>query len=63
MPEKNRAQILRDLHFGHFVIVKMKALARSFAWWPGIDANIKNMVKSCSICATSKNKPQKENSH
>ncbi|XP_014216559.1 uncharacterized protein LOC106645250 [Copidosoma floridanum] len=34
IPEKLRAQILRELHTGHFGIVKMKNLARGHCWWP-----------------------------
>ena len=43
--------------------MKLWALARSFIWWPGIDARIENMVKKCTICATLKNNPPKENSN
>ncbi|XP_054278977.1 uncharacterized protein K02A2.6-like [Macrosteles quadrilineatus] len=28
----------------------MKSLARSFVFWPGMDSEIENMVKSCSVC-------------
>ena len=31
-------------------MVKMKSLARSYIWWPGLDANIEEMVKSCTGC-------------
>lgn len=26
----------------------MKALARSYIWWPGADQNIENLAKSCN---------------
>ena len=28
----------------------MKALARSYVWWPGLDDDIANMVKGCAEC-------------
>ena len=31
----------------------MKSLARQFVWWPKLDSDIDNMVKSCSTCAVS----------
>lgn len=31
-------------------MVRMKALARSYIWWPGYDSDIEGMVKSCNRC-------------
>ena len=31
----------------------MKSLARSYIWWPGMDAEIDNLVKSCPVCQQS----------
>ena len=28
----------------------MKSLARSYVWWPKMDCDIEEMVKSCSVC-------------
>ena len=50
VPPQGRQIILRDLHNAHPGIVKMTALARSYVWWPGMDAEIEQMVKMCSIC-------------
>ena len=41
-----RQRLLRELHATHPGIVKMKALARSFMWWPAIEQEVKN----CQIC-------------
>ncbi|XP_014211950.1 uncharacterized protein K02A2.6-like [Copidosoma floridanum] len=50
IPMSLQVIILKELHEAHMGIVKMKALARSHVWWPGIDKAIKNTVKSCDLC-------------
>ena len=35
----------------------MKALARSIVWWPGLDAEIEDKVKSCSDCQSNQKSP------
>ena len=42
--------MIRELHEGHPGICRMKSLARSVAWWPGIDADLERMVKDCHEC-------------
>ncbi|BHF85703.1 hypothetical protein SprV_1002887500 [Sparganum proliferum] len=50
VPPQGRRAILRDLHNAHPGTVRMKALARSYVWWPKIDADIENVVKACHVC-------------
>ena len=50
VPPAGREEVLQLLHDGHPGITKMKALARSVVWWPGIDQQIENKVHSCSSC-------------
>lgn len=50
IPSCLRGQLLDDFHASHLGIDKIKALARSYVWWPGIDADIENLVGSCKIC-------------
>ena len=38
---------LKDFHTGHPGMSRMKALMRSYVYWPGMDRDIANMVKSC----------------
>ncbi|XP_060097587.1 uncharacterized protein K02A2.6-like, partial [Heteronotia binoei] len=41
----------------HPGIVRMKALARSYVWWPGMDGEIENWVRRCSTCQESRPDP------
>ena len=38
--------------YGHLGISRMKALARMFVWWPGLDKDIEKMVQSLSRVST-----------
>ncbi|XP_015523816.2 uncharacterized protein K02A2.6-like [Neodiprion lecontei] len=51
--------MLSKLHESHPGIVKMKSMARSCVWWPGIDKEIESTVKSCEICAEESRAPEK----
>ena len=35
----------------------MKAVARSYIWWPGLDKAIENLVKSCVSCQAVRHTP------
>ena len=37
----------QKLHQGHMGVVKMKAIARSYIWCPGIDKEIELTAKAC----------------
>ena len=50
VPPPGRDIILKQLHDTHPGISRMKSLARSYVWWPGIDASIVATVRGCSIC-------------
>ncbi|XP_054272632.1 uncharacterized protein K02A2.6-like [Macrosteles quadrilineatus] len=55
IPDKLRDNVLRLLHDQHPGIVRMKMLARSYVWWPGLEPAIESMVRSCHICQSSRN--------
>lgn len=50
VPAKLRSRVLEVLHEGHIGVVKMKALARSYIWWAGIDQDIEDLAKGCRGC-------------
>ena len=50
VPFKLQKPVLCELHEGHAGIVRMKSLARSYIWWPNIDADIERLAKECYSC-------------
>lgn len=63
IPESLRQSILKDLHAVHVGIIKMKGIARSYVYWPGIDADIERIAKSCHNCAKHAHTPPKFREH
>lgn len=59
IPTPGRERILEELHECHPGIVRMKSLARSYVWWPGLDAEIENKVRSCGTCQEHSKLPAK----
>ena len=57
IPEKLRGDVLKELHQNHPGVTRMKALARSYIWWPKLDKHLEDMVKSCTSCQSVKEAP------
>ena len=57
VPPQGRQPLLEELHNTHLGSSKMKALARCYIWWPGMDTEIDNLVKSCAVCQQSRPAP------
>ena len=57
VPPRGRKQALQMLHESHPGIARMKALARSYMWWPGMDKEIEHYVKECSDCQSTQKEP------
>ena len=56
-PEKLRKPVLEMLHEGHLVIVRMKALARGYLWWPGLHCDLEKLDKACLQSQKKQNLP------
>ncbi|MGL4492179.1 MAG: integrase zinc binding domain-containing protein [Tannerellaceae bacterium] len=52
-----RSQVLQQFHIGHPGISRMKAIERSYVYWPLFDAQIEDMIHSCSACVTTLKHP------
>ena len=59
IPPKFRSRLLDDLHEQHLGICRMKGLARSYLWWPGLDKDIECLVNACTTCLSVRNAPPK----
>ena len=49
--------LLEELHETHTGVSKLKALARSYVWWPGMHAEIEEVVRNCSSCQVTSPSP------
>ncbi|XP_043225249.1 uncharacterized protein K02A2.6-like isoform X2 [Amphibalanus amphitrite] len=59
IPERAQGEVLAELHAAHPGMRRMKALARGYVWWPGIDAAIEEVVRSCQPCQESRPAPDR----
>ena len=57
IPAIGRKAVMDVLHEGHPGGTRMKALARSFVWWPGIDDDLESVVKECNQCQLTRHSP------
>ena len=57
VPPPGRTQIVEELHETHPGVSRMKSLARSYVWWPRMDQDLENKVKTCTQCQTNQNMP------
>ncbi|XP_062700183.1 uncharacterized protein K02A2.6-like [Aedes albopictus] len=59
IPAVYRKRCLNQLHKGHPGVQRMKAIARSYVYWPGLDEEISSFVKACQHCASAARSPPK----
>ena len=57
IPSLFQERLLEDLHWEHPGICAMKAIARSYVWWPNLDRDIECTVNACGPCQSTRNKP------
>ena len=50
IPPRGRLKMVEQLHESHRGICRMKSLACSYVWWPNMDQELENRVKTCNIC-------------
>ena len=59
IPQNLRQKVVAEFHKGHPEVVRMKALAKSYVWWHGLDSDIEEMAKICESFQATKNLPAK----
>ena len=59
IPKKFQNWVLNELPG----IVKMKSIARTHVWWPGIDKEIEQITHTCQSCVNTRNKPPQMTLH
>ena len=57
IPTAGRIKSMEELHESHPGIVRMKSLARSYVWWPGMDKDLETKVAICSDCQRIRKSP------
>ena len=57
IPQRLQSRVLADLHENHLGSNRMKALARSYIWWPSLDMTLEELCKKCEVCQSQRNKP------
>ena len=50
IPKTLQSMLLLDLHTEHMGVVRMKAMARQYFWWPGMENEIEDITKKCLSC-------------
>ena len=63
IPEALRANVLSMLHTGHMGMERMKKLARTAVYWPGVDTDIEGACRSCTACSEHQRLPEKMPGH
>ena len=57
VPEVGRSKVLQELHEAHPGSTRMKRIARTLVWWPGLDKDIEERVQCCLECQSNQCSP------
>lgn len=57
LPQPGRDSVLRQLHQCHPGVSRMKALARSYVFWPKQYKEVEDVVRACEVCQEHPNAP------
>jgi transposase InsO family protein len=60
VPRTLRAEVLDDIHGAHLGESTILCFARDYIFWPSMTAQVKDRVRSCSICNAFRHQQQKE---
>ncbi len=63
VPPRVRSPVMELLHEAHPGVSRIKSLARSYMWWPGMDQDLEVKVKSCPTCQENRTSPSKAPLH
>ena len=63
IPKRLRDNLLQELHRDHPGVTRMKSVAQSSMWWPGLDSQLETLAKSCQSCQAVKKAPSVAPSH
>ena len=63
IPKSLRGKVMLELHDVHTGVCRMKSLARSYVWWPGVDKEIEEVVHQCAMCQINQINAMGENTH
>ena len=63
VPPQLRSRVMDELHEGHPGMGRMKSFARSYVWWPGLDADLEKRVRKCFECQRGQKMPPKSPVH
>ncbi len=50
VPPQGQKLVLDELHDTHPGVSRMKSLARSYVWWPKMNEQVEEVVKTCAQC-------------
>ncbi|XGW14025.1 hypothetical protein V3C99_000368 [Haemonchus contortus] len=59
IPKSLQRRVLQALHKAHPGQTRMKMLARSYVYWPSMEADIEKLVRNCATCAQQAKNPVK----
>ena len=63
IPTSLYTALLEEIHSSHTGSSRMKELARSYFWWPGLDKDLEGLVRSCPKCLEHRAMPPKAEIH
>ena len=63
IPVQFHSQLLQELHTSHSGVSRMKSVALSIFWWPGLDNDVVQLASDCGICQQIANRLAKEEVH